>query len=171
MKLALEVINDLQDKGLIKEYAIGGGVAGIFYTEPCYTKGLDIFVYADSNIFSGLISFSAIYDYLVSRGFKWEGEHIRVFNTLVQFLPANDLELDAIRKANEIDYQGVNTKVFTAEHVIAIALKTGRPKDMERVRNIVDQYKELDYTKLYDILKRYGLEEKFNEFRSKNTDR
>ena len=32
MKETLEVLNSLKDKGLIDNYAIGGGIATIFYT-------------------------------------------------------------------------------------------------------------------------------------------
>ncbi len=44
MKKILEILNELKKKGLVEDYAIGGGVATIFYTEPVFTYDLDAFI-------------------------------------------------------------------------------------------------------------------------------
>lgn len=41
---ALKTINTLKEKGLIKDYAIGGGYALNYYIEPILTFDLDIFI-------------------------------------------------------------------------------------------------------------------------------
>jgi hypothetical protein len=43
LKKTLKVLNDLKKKGIIKDYAIAGGIATIFYVEPILTYDLDIF--------------------------------------------------------------------------------------------------------------------------------
>lgn len=43
MDEALKVINELAKKGIIKSYAVGGGIATILYTEPLLTYDLDVF--------------------------------------------------------------------------------------------------------------------------------
>jgi hypothetical protein len=43
MKNVLEVMNNLKDKGLIKEYAIGGAIATLIWAEPFFIRDLDKF--------------------------------------------------------------------------------------------------------------------------------
>jgi len=45
MKKTLEVINELKKEGLINDYAIGGAVGALRWTEPFFTEDLDIFGY------------------------------------------------------------------------------------------------------------------------------
>ena len=42
MRKTLEVINELKEEGLIKDYVVGGGIAALFYIEPFLTYDLDI---------------------------------------------------------------------------------------------------------------------------------
>jgi len=44
MKKTLEVINELKRKGLIKDYVIGGDIGVLKWTEPFFTRDLDIFI-------------------------------------------------------------------------------------------------------------------------------
>lgn len=44
MKETLRVLNELKERGLIKDYAIGGGIAALRWVEPFFTQDLDIFV-------------------------------------------------------------------------------------------------------------------------------
>ena len=39
-----KVVNKMYQEGILKDYAIGGAVATIYYTEPFATKDLDIFL-------------------------------------------------------------------------------------------------------------------------------
>ncbi len=49
MKLALQVINDLERAGLLRRHAIGGAMGATFYLEPVSTFDLDIFVSSTAN--------------------------------------------------------------------------------------------------------------------------
>ena len=40
MKKTPKVINELKERGLIDDYAIGGGIAALFYIEPFLTYDL-----------------------------------------------------------------------------------------------------------------------------------
>jgi hypothetical protein len=43
MEKAFEVISSMHKAGVLEEYAIGGAIATIYYTEPFATNDVDIF--------------------------------------------------------------------------------------------------------------------------------
>jgi len=74
MKKTLEIINELKQNGLIKDYAIGGGIATIFYVEPFFTFDLDVFIIAaKKEKKKNIILLSPIFDYLEDKGYQWQG--------------------------------------------------------------------------------------------------
>ena len=164
MKETLEVLNNLKEKALINDYAVGGGIATIFYTEPIFTYDLDVFVTVKSELAGGIISLTSIYDYLAGKGCKWKGEHIIIEDLPVQFIPVESgIEKEAIDNAKEITYSGVKTKILSAEYLIAIALKVGRRKDFDKIGRLIDQAK-IDKRKLEAILKKHHLLDKFKKW-------
>lgn len=164
IKAALEVINAMHAAGVIGRYAIGGAVAATFYLEPAATVDLDIFVEFPSAVKGALVSLKPIYEYLEGQGCRSSGEYIIVAEWPVQFLvPASPLELEAVRGAIRAEVEGTSTWVMTAEHLVAIALQTGRVKDHNRILQFVE-LKKIDYRKLSDILQRHGLDLKWNQF-------
>jgi len=167
MKKTLEVINDLKEKGLIEDYAIGGGIAAIFYTEPVFTMDLDIFVKIRPDSKNKIISLTPIYEYLHNKGYNWVGEHLGIEGTPVQFFAVSGLEEEAVENAKEITYEGVKTRVIKAEYLIAIALKVGRSKDKERITRFIEQA-DIDKAELAKILKRHNLNEKFDRIKSQS---
>ena len=164
MKATLEVINQMQRDEVIGKYAIGGAVGATFYLEPLATLDLDIFVALRSPRGSALLTLAPIYDYLTSRGYKTEKEYLIIEGWPVQFLPPGDaLEEEALQQAVETEVEGVRTWVITAEHLVAMALKTARAKDFARILQFVEAG-VLDAEKLDPILKRHGLLEKWEQF-------
>ncbi len=164
MKATLETINQMQSDGIIGKYAIGGAVGATFYLEPSATLDVDIFVMFPTVQGGSLLSLAPIYDYLKARGCKVEGEHIVVGDWPVQFLaPSNGLEREALADAFETQVEGVRTWVMTAEHLVGIALSTGRPKDHARILQFLEQ-DAVDADKLKHILKRHGLVPKWEQF-------
>ena len=161
MKKALQIINKLKSDGLIEDYAIGGGVGTMYYTEPITTYDMDIFITIKDEG-QGIILLTPIFEYLKSKGYKWSGEHIILDDYPVQFIVADDLEKDAVRNARDITYQGVKTKVMGPEHLIAILLRAGRAKDILKVGMILEQY-SIDKRRLSGILTRYKLREKYRK--------
>ena len=163
MKATLEIINRMQADGVIGRYAIGGAVGATFYLEPAATLDVDIFV---SLPMSGgtLLTLSPIYDYLTARGCKTEGEYVVIEGWPVQFLPPSDaLGEEALAQAVETEVEGVRTWVMTAEHLVGIALQTGRTKDFTRILQFVESG-VLDSAKLDQILTRHGLLAKWEQF-------
>lgn len=160
MEKTLKVVNELKKKGLIEDYAIGGGIATIFYVEPFLTYDLDIFIIpSKKERRKNLILLSPIFDYLENKSYYWRGEHIVIEGIPVQFIPADELEEEAVRKAKQIKYKGVRTKVTTPEYLTSILLRAGRKKDMGKIEKLLEQAK-VDKKKLKGILRRHGLSEK-----------
>jgi len=62
-----------------------------------------------------------------------------------------------------VRYGSTTTRVLRAEHLAAIALQTGRQKDRDRLRMLIDQA-GMNREYLTDILVRHGLEEKWREW-------
>ncbi len=164
MKATFEIINRMQAEGHIGKYAIGGAVGATFYLEPSATLDIDIFVSLKNVQGSPLLSLTPIYDYLTSRGYKTENEYLVIEGWPVQFLPPSDaLDEEALQQAVETEVEGVRTWVITADHLVAMALKTARAKDFARILQFVEAG-VLDADKLDPILKRHGLLEKWEQF-------
>jgi hypothetical protein len=109
----LRAANELVSAGLIENYALGGALAAIYYTEPITTYDADIiFVASDKTLSAGI---PAIYSHLQSKGWRVEREHLLVKDFPVQFLAASGLTEEAVQNANKIEYEGVPAKVFRPE--------------------------------------------------------
>lgn len=123
---ALRTLNHLKKRGVIRDYAIGGGYAVNYYLEPILTYDLDIFVLMDTDE-----EFSALYGYFKKARYKIENVYIVLEETPVQFLPSSVHPLidEAIRGAKRIRVKGVHTKVLKVEHLIASLLMAFRLKD------------------------------------------
>lgn len=161
MRETLKVINELKEKGLIDDYALGGGIAALFYIEPFLTYDLDLFILiSEERKQGGVILLSPLFEYLEKKGYSWKGEHIIIEGIPVQFIPADELEEEAVRNAKEIEYEGIKTKVIMPEHLITILLRVERKKDMEKIGRLLEQT-EVNKERLGDILQRYNLREKF----------
>lgn len=161
MRQTLKVVNELKDKGLINDYAIGGGIAALFYIEPFLTYDLDVFIISvERTDEKNLIVLSPIFDYLKSKGYSWKGEHIIIEGVPVQFIPADELEKEAVENAKVIEYEGIKAKVITPEYLTVILLRAGRKKDIEKIEKLLEQT-DVDRTKLEEILNKFGLKEKF----------
>ena len=164
MKETLEIINQMHADGTIGKYAIGGAVGATFYLDPAATVDLDIFVELPGPERGTLISLEPVYQFLKSRGGTELDEYIVVGGWPVQFLPpADPLEEEAIREAIAVEAEGVPTWVMRAEHLVAIALKVGRPKDHARVLKFLEQ-KAVDRKKLEAVLERHSLTARWKEF-------
>src|SRR5687767_15804683 len=99
MREILKIINRMVKDGVIKEYAIGGAVAAIYYLEPFDTADLDIFIQVETSD-SALMILAPIYEYLTRRGYKAKGKFIYIEGLPVQFLPVFDpLTEEAVEKA------------------------------------------------------------------------
>ena len=157
MEKTLQILNALERDGIVGRYAIGGAMAATFYAEPVLTFDLDIFVLLPQTP-GGLLTLAPLYEDLRRRGYAEEGECVVIEGVPVQFLPAyNALLEEALVEARETLYEQTPTRVLRAEHLAAIAVQTGREKDRQRVRLLMEQAPmDLDY--LAGVVTRHGLE-------------
>ena len=167
MKESLELINRMQADGVIDCYAVGGAVGATLYLEPAATLDIDIFVRLSGSTSSLLLSLSPIYDYLKQHGGRAEAEHIVIGGWPVQFLPVStSVEEEGLREAVETEVDGVPIRVMRAEHLVAIALQTGRSKDHARILQFLEQ-DAVDRNRLEAILEAHGLGPKWDKFKAR----
>ena len=166
MEKALKVLNGLEKEGVIERYAIGGGIAGLFYMEPLLTYDLDVFVFLPKT--SGkLVGLSPLYESLRKKGYPPRREHVMVEGIPVQFIPAYDeLVEEAVRESVRRMYQKTAARVLRAEYLLAIMLQTNRPKDKTRMVQLLEEA-TVDKDRLTAILRRHGLQSKWIEFRKR----
>ena len=164
IKEVIETINRMQADGVIERYAIGGAVAATFYLEPVATLDVDVFVEFRTEPGSQMISPAPIFRYLRNRGCAMEGERVVIAGWPIQFLPAGSaLVQEALAKAVEKDVEETPARVFTAEHLAAIALETGRAKDKARVLQFIEA-DAIDLDQVQEILARHGLDGAWAQF-------
>ena len=165
MEETLRIINELAGQKLIESYAIGGAMAAFFYAEAVVTEDLDAFVLIAPPP-GALLTLTPVYEYLKSRGAIEQREHLILAGTLVQIIPACDaLTEEAVRQSVERGIGRTPTQVMRAEHLIAIALKTGRAKDHARIAILLEEA-EIDTALLTDILGRHSLLDRWNRFKN-----
>ncbi len=156
MKATIAVLNDLEAKGVVNRYAIGGAMGAMFYVEPVATYDLDIFVVLPA-IPSGLLMLTPIYDALGQRGYEPKDEHVVIEGIPVQFLPAyNPLLEEALARARTVEVEGMPTRVLQIEHLICVSVQVGRSKDRERVQLLMEEG-QVDLKLLAEICSRHHL--------------
>jgi len=167
MEKALIAIEEMTRLGIIKSYAIGGGIAATYYIEPVLTYDLDVFFIP---VKEGLDELAPIYEFARNRGYPEEAEAILIEEFPVQFLPAyNDLVREAVEEAVTVKYRDVQVRIVKAEYLTAIALQTGRAKDKERAIRLLES-KAVDREVLSRILERYDLIDKLTKLEEGNGD-
>jgi hypothetical protein len=155
------ILNQMEAEGVIGRYAIGGAVGAIFWLEPFQTKDLDVFVCLPTAPGGSLLTLGPIYDYLLGRGYRPEGQFMVMEGWSVEFIPpATPLVEEALAEAVPRDVHGVPTRVFTAEYLTAICLQVGRTRDRDRIERFIEAG-VLDAGTLDSILLRHGLLEKW----------
>jgi hypothetical protein len=163
MERILQLLNEMESQGLIRRYAIGGGMAVMFYAEPVLTQDIDIFVLLPPTD-EPIIVLTPLHDFFRQRGYQFRGLHLEVEGWLVQFLPAtSDLEIEAVQEAIEVPYGSTSARVMRAEYIIAIKLQVGRARDLFHIQMLLQQAK-IDHDYLQGVLERYGLKEKWQAF-------
>ena len=157
MEKTLQVIEEMTRLGIIKAYAIGGGIAATYYIEPVLTYDLDVFFLP---VKEGLDELAPIYEFARSRAYAEQAEALLIEGFPVQFIPAyNALVREAVTRATTLKYRDTEAKVVKAEYLTAIALQTGRAKDRERVVRLLEEA-AIDRAVLDKILEEHGLAEK-----------
>ena len=161
IKQTLDVVNELEREGIIARYAIGDAVAAYNYVEPAVTEDLDILVSFETKP-SGLVTLDPILEFLRKCGYTdFSKEGILIEGWPVQFLPvADDLDREALSQAKPIAVRTnggrVKARVLKPEHLVALALRVGRPKEFSRIAQFLGE-KAVELTKLRAVLERHKL--------------
>jgi hypothetical protein len=168
MEKTLEVLNRLEAAGLIGRYAIGGAIAAAYYVEPTVTYDLDVFTVIPGS--SMLIDLSPIYAQLKAWGYTEQGAGVEIEGWEVQILPPpGPIEEAALEAAETQSFHNVSTRIITAEFLCAIMLKTGRPKDLIRLSQFLEEG-ALQKGNFMDIVHDFSLVEKWNQFVRRHFD-
>ena len=164
MEATLSVLNGLESRGLLIRYAIGGAMALLFHTEPVATFDLGIFCLIPET--GLLVTLTPLYDALQRDGHTVDAEHVLIAGIPVQFIPAyNPLIVEALTDAEGKNFGTTPTRVLRLEHLLAIMLQTGRPKDRQRAAMLATTA-AFDEPRLQDILTRHRLTDQWQQIRS-----
>lgn len=151
------LLNEMQARGVVQDYAIGGATAVLFYAEPSRTYDLDVFVLLPGGRDAALLSLAPLYGWLREHGYSADAEHVLIHGVPVQFLPAfNDLVVESLKEARTFDYEGTAVRVIGPEHLCALAIQAGGRRRRERAWQMVESG-TVDRQRLGEILARYGL--------------
>lgn len=145
----LECLNELKATSIIRDYAIGGGYAVMYYDLPINTYDLDILV-----LLSGEDDYHRLYEHFRAKGNKIENVYIFIDDMPVQFLPnyISPLFNQAIMEADLIAFEDIQAKVVKLEYLIVLLLTAFRPKDRIRIQSLQDK---ADQKLLLDIIRRF----------------
>ena len=165
MRELAQLLNEMREAGVIKNYALFGAVAQMRYTEPVATLDAEVLIAVPSP--DRLDVLADAYSFCRKRGFQPDGESIRVGTWPVQFVPAfNPLTVEAMEEADSADFEGVPFRVVRAEHLAIIALSTGRAKDFTRILALLE-VGSVTRERLGVLADRHGLIEAWNHFTSR----
>jgi hypothetical protein len=154
---ALAAIERLKTDGIVSDYAIGGAMALVFWSEPIPTFDIDVFVVLASE--NKLVSLAPVYEWARRNGYPEEAGHIIMAGLPVQVIPAhNELAEEAIASAAQLDYEGQPVRVIRPEYLIALYLEpTARTaKRLGRVAVLLEEG-NVDRELLNKLLRRYDL--------------
>lgn len=130
---AIEKLDEIQEIGLIRNYAIGGAYAVGLYSVPQATYDLDVFV-----ILCLGCNFSDLYDHFQKSGAILDHEHILIGDMPIQFFPdLGPLYSSAVEEAQAIEFDGISARFIRVEHLILMLLTSFRPKDKIRIRQLI----------------------------------
>ena len=171
IKKTIATINQMREEGVIGQYAIGGAVGATFYLEPADTKDVDVFVMFKPKAGQLIVDYTPIYDWLSANNFHFievdgkKTEYIEIAGWPVQFLPAaKPLYQEAFEQSVGKSFEDIPVRVFSAEHLAAIALEVGRAKDKARLLHF-HEAGVLEKERFHSILERNHLLDRWEEFK------
>lgn len=162
----LTTLNEMERSGVVGRWALGGAVAAARYVSPTATEDVDVFVSFAGPV-QPLDPLRPIYSWAEAKGILPRGAHLIIGDWPVQFLPAEGPLLEeSLNEASSETVDGEAARVFSAEHLAAIALQLGRAKDMMRVEQMVREG-ALDRIRFDAILARHDLTRRWTAFENR----
>jgi hypothetical protein len=164
MEKVLQVLNGMLASGVVEKYAIGGGIATVYYLEPYQTDDIDVFLSPLIVSQSGLVSLEPVYSHLDRLGYHAVKEGVLIEDWLVQFVPTfASVQEEAVEQARQVTYGTTHTYIFSPEHLAAELLRSGRRKDHVRVIDLIES-NQVDMAMFREIVKRHNLAQQWSEF-------
>ena len=168
MKAVVELLNEMRNAGVIVDYALFGAAAQMRYTEAVATLDADILVMASAS--ERLDVLAPLYEFCARKGYRPEGEAVRVGAWPVQFIPVfNPLTEAALKEADTADYEGVPLRVVRADYLAVLALSLGRAKDFARVLALIESGSVLP-ERIMELAGRHGLSDAWLRFKTRFLD-
>ena len=163
-----DVLELLLKEGSLKHYAIGGATAAGFHGEPLATRAVDVFVFIDPPQGSLLVSLEPLFSRLSQLGFnEFEEEGLPIHGLPVQFLSASPgLETEAVEQAIVAEWDNHRIRAMRPEHLAAIALTVGRPKNRARLVYLVE-LPDFGFPRFHEVLSRHGLTNQWLQWASR----
>lgn len=129
------LLDEMQKRGIIGKYAVGGAFAASLLNEPIATADLDIFFLFHPPQTGAVLDLSPIYEFVKEKGFTFNHEFIDIDGWMVQFIESGNTPLwqDAVEAALTVDYRGVDMHVIRPDFLVAMWLLSGRPKDYGKI--------------------------------------
>lgn len=158
----IDAIEEMQERTIISDYAIGGAVAAILHAEPVSTVDLDIFFFLTERPQGLILSMEKIYEFAREKEFEFDQDYISIHGWLVQFVEASHdaLWAEAIQTAQENIIDDRAVRVMDAEHLAAMWIQAGRRKDIRKIE-MFDEAGIMNSDVLRDILFKFNLIEKW----------
>ena len=158
LSVVISVLEDMQNVGIISDYAIGGAVAAILHDEAISTVDLDIFFFLTEPPKGLILSLEKIYDYARQNNFPFDKDFINIHGWLVQFVEASHSPLwtEAIETAETMTIDNHAAKVIDCEHLAAMWIFAGRKKDIRKIE-MFDEAAIMNAEILYNVLSRFDL--------------
>lgn len=167
---ALKALNALVHEGVLARYAIGGAIGASLFTEAMHTEDLGVFATLPASA-DRVLALHSAREALAALGGIPEGERVRIGGWKAQVVPSCTALVDeALEEALEVEFDGVRTRVITPEHLCAISLADGGPKDLLRVAIFIE-HAAVDLPALRGILKRHGIEDRASKVASEPRER
>lgn len=168
MQELARLLNDMRAEGVISDYALFGAAAQMRYTEPVATLDADVLVAIPSA--ERLDVLGPVYAFCSRKGYRPEGEAVRVGAWPVQFIPVfNALTVEAVERADVVAFEGVPFRVVRADHLAVIALSVSRPKDYTRVLALLESG-SVRREEIGSLALRHGLEDAWQRFAARFLD-
>jgi hypothetical protein len=162
MRELAQLLVDMCNAGVIQSYAIFGAVAQMRYTEPVATLDADVLVAVPTP--ERLDVLGTIYAFCAERGYRPEGEAVRVGAWPAQFVPVfSPLTREAMEQAETVDFEGIPLRVVRADHLAVIALSVGRSKDFARILALLESG-AVARAGVAELAARHGLAQAWSRF-------
>lgn len=158
---------EAEKAAVIGKFAVTGGMAITYHSEPVYTLDPDVLALIPSS--GGLIDLGPIYEFFKKRGAATSGEYLLIDGLKFQFIPAaTPLESESLDCAITASEQEDSFRVIDIEYLIGLKLAAGRTKDLLHVQVLLDAPRRaIDFSRLEKILKSHDLFARWEQFRSR----